>query len=456
MFALMVREPKHQDQLQSMVFAFFKEYKIARLLKQSNITKQAGIAVLDVFRFIFGLVFTQRSLNRCLKQSDVGFGKDTVYRFLNSPRHNWRRFLLLLSSSAIQRMTRLTSDDRADVLIVDDSLFSRNRSKKVELLARVFDHVSHKFVRGFRMLTLGWSDGNSFVPLAFSLLSSENDRNRLRQVEDSIDKRTCGYKRRRESMQKATEALFELLTQAQAMGITAKYLLFDSWFAYPATILKVREHSMHVVCMLKAMPKVRYEHEGGHVTLKELYAAVRKRRGRAKILASVIVTIGRDTDGVPVPAKIVFVRDRNRSRQWLALLSTDTNLSDDEVIRIYGKRWDIECFFKVSKSHLRLAKELQGRTYDQMFAHTTVVFARYIMLATAARNEQDPRTLGALFFDCCDELDDIRFIDAIRLLMSLLRSALQATDLTDQSVIDMIIEQFITRLPSPIKERLAA
>lgn len=90
-----------------------------------------------------------------------------------------------------------------------------------------------------------------------------------------------------------------------------------------------------------------------------------------------------------------------------------------------------------------------------MFAHTTVVFARYIMLATAARNEQDPRTLGALFFDCCDELDDIRFIDAIRLLMSL-RSALQATDLTDQSVIDMIIEQFITRLPSPIKERLAA
>ena len=85
MFALMVREPKHQDQLQSMVFAFFKEYKIARLIKQSNITKQAGIAVLDVFRFIFELVFTQRSLNRCLKQSNVGFGKDTVYRFFELP-----------------------------------------------------------------------------------------------------------------------------------------------------------------------------------------------------------------------------------------------------------------------------------------------------------------------------------------------------------------------------------
>lgn len=457
MFAIMVREPQHQDQLQSMVFAFFKQYKIAKLLKQSNITKQAGIAVLDVFRVIFSLVFTQRSLNRWLKQSgNDAFGKDTVYRFLNSPRHNWRRFLLLLSAAVIQQLSQLTSDDRADVFIVDDSLFSRSRSKKVELLARVYDHVSHTFVRGFRMLTLGWSDGNSFVPLAFSLLSSENERNRLCGVEDSIDKRTCGYKRRKESMQKATDALFELLTQAQAMGVTAKYLLFDSWFAYPAVILKALEHSMHVVCMLKAVPKVRYEYEGRRLTLKELYSALRKRRGRAKILASVMVVMGQDENGDPIPAKIVFVRDRNRSRQWLALLSTDTSVSDDEVIRIYGKRWDIECFFKVSKSNLRLAKELQGRTYDQMFAHTTIVFTRYIMLATAARDEQDPRTIGALFFDCCDELDDIRFADALRLLIELLKSIMKTTDVQDDNVIDMIVEQFITHLPSAIKEKLVA
>lgn len=85
----MIRYSQHSDQLQSMVLTFFKEYRISKLLKQSNITKQAGIAVVDVFRLIFSLVFNQRSLNRWLKQSDGnGFGKDTVYRFLNSPRHN--------------------------------------------------------------------------------------------------------------------------------------------------------------------------------------------------------------------------------------------------------------------------------------------------------------------------------------------------------------------------------
>ena len=49
---------------------------------------------------------------------------------------------------------------------IDDSMFSRNCSKKVELLARVYDHVSHSYVKGFRMLTLGWSDGNTFLPLS--------------------------------------------------------------------------------------------------------------------------------------------------------------------------------------------------------------------------------------------------------------------------------------------------
>ncbi|GMA50033.1 hypothetical protein GCM10025857_13900 [Alicyclobacillus contaminans] len=215
-------------------------------------------------------------------------------------------------------------------------------------------------------------------------------------------------------MRKATEVVFELLAQAQAMGISAKYLLFDSWFAYPSTIIRALSQSLHVVCMLKDMPKVRYGYEGQWLTLSQLYRVVRKRRGRTKIFVSVTVQLGLDEHGQPVQAKIVFVRDQNRSRQWLALLSTDTNLADEEIIRIYGKRWDIETFFKVSKSYLRLTKELQGRTYDRMFVHTTIVFARYIMLAIASRDVQDPRTIGALFFDCCDELDDIRSVDALR------------------------------------------
>ncbi|MBM9515364.1 hypothetical protein JWH17_23520, partial [Desulfobulbus marinus] len=41
--------------------------------------------------------------------------------------------------------------------------------------------------------------------------------------------------------------------------------------------------------------------------------------------------------------KIVFVRHRH-SRKWLAVMSTKIDLSDEEIIRIYGKRWDIDIF----------------------------------------------------------------------------------------------------------------
>lgn len=62
---------------------------------------------------------------------------------------------------------------------------------------------------------------------------------------------------------------------------------------------------------------------------------LKKRRGRARILTSVIVTL---KDGHR--AKVVFVRDR-RKNDWLALLSPDTHLPDEDVVRIYGKHWDI-------------------------------------------------------------------------------------------------------------------
>jgi hypothetical protein len=68
----------------------------------------------------------------------------------------------------------------------------------------------------------------------------------------------------------------------------------------------------------------------------------------------------------------VHNRNKDSKREWLALLSTNTNISEEEIIRIYGMRWDIEVYFKVCKSFLRLAKEFQGRSYDSMVSHTSV------------------------------------------------------------------------------------
>ena len=55
------------------------------------------------------------------------------------------------------------------------------------------------------MLTLGWSDGNSFLGIDFALLSSAKEKNRYTEVRSDIDQRTSGYQRRTEALTKATE-----------------------------------------------------------------------------------------------------------------------------------------------------------------------------------------------------------------------------------------------------------
>ena len=138
-------------------------------------------------------------------------------------------------------------------------------------------------------------------------------------------------------------------------GLPAKYLLFDSWFAFPKTIVSVVKRNLDVICMLKISSKIHYFYKGEWMDLKEIYKGITP-TGKGNIIGSVTAGIRvskKNPDLVEV--KIVFVKDCH-SKNWLAVLSTDAAVSDEEIIRIYGKRWDIEVFLKVVKSYLALAK----------------------------------------------------------------------------------------------------
>ena len=70
----------------------------------------------------------------------------------------------------------------------------------------------------------------------------------------------------------------------------------------------------------------------------DIFGISKKRRGRSKYLLSVNVMIGKDQK---IPAKIVGVRNKKNKKDWIAFICTNPDLSEEEIIRIYGKRWDI-------------------------------------------------------------------------------------------------------------------
>jgi DDE superfamily endonuclease len=400
-------------QVQSKIDDFFGRFKIATLMHRCGVRKHHGHSVRSLTKTIFTLPFVGKNFFRgIVLNSELPFGKDAAYDLLKRETYNWRRLLLALGRRLFCVFDRLTSDERESVLILDDSPYDRSRSKWVELLSRVWDHSTGRYLKGFRMLTICWSDGTSCLPMDFALLSSADAKKRLCDSQKVIDKRCCAYQRRKEATQKATAHLETMVKRILSTGVSAKYLLMDSWFTMPATVVTLAKH-LNVIGMVKKSPNIHYSFKGQSLDLMAIYRRLSKRRGRAKILASTIVMLNDS-----VAAKLVFVRDR-RKKDWLALLSTDIGLADEDIVRVYGKRWDIEVFFKMAKQHLKLAKEIQCRDYDALIAHTTIVFMRYMFLAYQCRMETDHRTFGDLFYACCDEVADITFMEALYRILAL-------------------------------------
>ena len=447
---------QNDKQISKSIEKFFKRFHISSALKASNAYKKKGIPVIEVFQYLFLLIFSNRSMYMSLitGRNTPGFAKDTVYRFMKMLQINWIRFTTLLASRIIRdAIVPLDSEDRANVLIIDDSMFERNRSKKVELLAKAYDHANHRYRFGFRMLTLGWSDGSSFLPVNSILLSSENKKNRVNEAV-KVDKRTAGYKRRLLSIQKGTQAMLELLKTAKKAAVPAKYVLFDSWFSSPSTLHAVKTIGYDVIGMVKKTPKMFFRYKGEDMSLITIYNRNKKRRGRSRYLLSVLVDVVKD--GKVIPAKVVYVRNRNKRKEYLCLISTDTTLDENEIIRIYGKRWDIEVFFKVCKSYLNLSRECNSLSYDAMTAHTAVVFTRYMMLSLESREGSDNRSLGELFLYFSDEMSDITWIQAFRMLLQMFRTILNNnTELSDDKI-DELVHTFMNTLPALLKSQLQA
>ena len=358
-----------QDQVGQDLFnalsSFFCTFGIGNLLRKCNAQKEKGVPILNIFKYKLCNVFSDRSMYMQQKTGSFreSFSKNTFYRFLNSPKTNWLRFTTLLSKKVADKIEPLTDDDRINAFVVDDSLFERTSCKKTELGSRVFDHTSMKYRKGYRLMTLGWTDGNTFLPVNSCLLASSKESNLIGPVEQ-FDGRSLAAKRRKLAQTKGTDVMIELLKNALAAGHAADYVLFDTWFSSPAQLIAVKGLGLDSIAMIKKSSRIYYEYEEKPLSIKKIFGICKKRRGRSKYLLSVEVLVGKEK----IPAKIVCVRNKKNRKDWIAFICTNPELSEEEIIRIYGKRWQIEVFFKTCKSYLQLLTECHSLSYDALTA----------------------------------------------------------------------------------------
>ena len=454
----------NDDILSTSFGSFAKKFNVFSLLSKCGAKKLRGVSVSVVFSYLFSYLFSIAFRHTTVNQDQKGrknpqsVGKDCVHRFLQSPKIDWNRFTALLAAAIIRLEFKPIYDKSSKkvanrrCLVIDDSSFKRDRSKKVELLATCFDHVHHVYFRGFRMLTLGYTDGQSFLPVAQCAMSTENEKMRINDASE-VEEGSAGHQRRQMAQKKATESMLDLIDYATDAGIEASYVLFDSWFSSPAQVTAVLEKGYDVVCMVKKN-KTKYAcTDGVKRNVSQIFRSSKKRRGLSKYLLSQVVSI-KDEQGRQREVKLVFVRNRSNRKDFLILLSTDIALDEQEIIALYGNRWSIEVFFKNCKSQLRLEKGNQSLNYDEISAHIALVFTQYMMLSHLRRINTDERSIGELFLAMVEEMKDAAFDNALELILYLfIDKAVQAEPHLQQKLYELA-DLFISTLPNLMRDQL--
>jgi len=422
------------------ITAWMRRFCTSKMMKKANIRKVRGASVTQVIKILLSLPFCP--LNIWEFAGVKGPCRDTFYRFLSNLSYNWRRVLAEVSRQIISELDRLTGPRTDRVLIFDDSPYKRERSKTVEYLGRQYDHSQGQYYRGFRLLTAGWSDGHSFLPLDLALLTNAKAHKRL-GPDPSLDGRTHAGKRSREATCKASELTRRMTRRIRDQGLPVDYVVFDSWYAQPGLIHQIRQ-DFPVVCMLKNHPHYLYQHGKRIYTLERLYAKVAGRK-RSHSEGPIIGSIKVRMLGAGL-LRVVFIRDRRDKSRWLALGSTDLEITPEHISRIYAKRWAIEVFFKQIKQHLGLVGQFQGRRYPACLAFISIVFLRYMMLSYYQRQLRDERTIPGLFYAACQELQAISLLCCFQVILTealiILSHSLNAASFEAACSICGIIEQF--------------
>lgn len=140
--------------------------------------------------------------------------------------------------------------------------------------------------------------------------------------------------------------------------------------------------------------------------------------------------------------KLVFVSNRGSKNKYLVLATTQAKLRSEEIVQLYGRRWQIKTYFKTAKQYLALDKS-QVQSYDGQCGYIAVTAITYDLLAWQERQNTDDKTIGDLFYLMNESLPDIKFVDALVYLISELKELKQ----TSFEKIDEAINDFINQLP---------
>lgn len=369
-------------------------------------SKTKGVDGKQIFQILFSLSFLDLKNIEQLRLSgyfgELNFKKDVLYDFMKNPLIDWRKIVQLLCKQVVKIIIK-ESDPEANTsqkfLIIDDSLLSKS-GKRIEFVGKVFDHCTHSYNLGIKLLTLGLCDGKSFLPVDFSLHNEPGKTKKrglqTKELKKQFSKQrkedSAGFKRTVEVSKDKVSTALSMVRTAISKGVQADYVLVDSWFTSEKFITEIHKikANLFVIGLMKTNRIVSIEDKKNKANLvPELR---RKQIKYSKKLKCHYLTKEINYKGIPLRAYWIKM---NGQQTWKMLISSDIKLTFIKAMKYYQIRWSIEVFFKDCKQNLGL-NACQSTDFDANIAHISIVFMNYMVLSLKKRID-DYETIGALF-----------------------------------------------------------
>jgi hypothetical protein len=331
--------------------------------------------------------------------------KDMFYRFMNQDNIDWRKLVYQVSLCLLNRISsRKDSKTSLQCLIVDDTDLQKT-GLRTELIGRIYSHVLHRSVLGFKGLFLCHTDGKTQTMLDFSLHGEEGknpeksqgltEKQRKARFSKERDEDSMTNTRVKEYRLSKIDRSIEMVKEAIKKGIRFDYLLVDSWFTCAGLLNFIcsRHLKCHLIGMMK-MGKTRYKTKFGNLNASDIVDRLKKEKSvkYSRKLNCIYAYV--DAEYANRKIRIFFCK-RGRKGAWNAFLSTNTELNFFEAYRIYSMRWAIEVCFAEMKGLLGLGK-CQCRNFSAQIASVSLTMMQYNILSFIKRFEAY-ETIGGLF-----------------------------------------------------------
>ena len=152
-------------------------------------------------------------------------GKDIFYRLLSDSTINWRGLGYSITKQLIKKTENKDDEPGGNprYLIIDDTDLSKT-GRRIELIGKVFSHVTQQSLLGFKALFLGYFDGKTFLSLDFSLYGEKGKNKKKpygltkkelnKRFSKKRDKSSCGQSRVEEYFTTKIESAISMIANA--------------------------------------------------------------------------------------------------------------------------------------------------------------------------------------------------------------------------------------------------